>query len=207
MTRTCRMICKVQNGPSRSVDAVDLSPCKLKKRLSFRFATWFSRDFKSYSRSKEETDVWRFGSLLFCLDRLRGSLHDRKRIQVWCLLCGQKWKQTREKSLLVWPETTANSRSAIRILYLSRTWAGTDTRSKWRPSIVQVAHSKTILSIFFNIFDYFQTSPPNQHHPLGKREEETASWSCWKVVFLCLLFMTIRQDPVTISYENPNFLS
>ena len=141
---TYRMFSKELVGSSRSVDAVDLLPCKLRKRRSFRFTTWFYRDFKSYSRSKEETDVWRSGSLLFCLDQLRGSSHDRKRIQVWCLLCGQNWKriQTRGKSLLVRPETTANSRSAIRILYLSRTWAGTDTRSKWRPSIVQVAHSR-----------------------------------------------------------------
>ena len=38
------------------------------------------------------------------------------------------------------PETKANSQSAIRILYLSRTCAGIDTRSKWRPSIVQLVH-------------------------------------------------------------------
>ena len=124
-----------------SGNVVDLSPCKLKKRRSFRFATWFYRDFKSYSKSEEETDVWRFGSLLFCLDRLRGSSHDRKRIPVWCLRPSQpemEAKSREEPSCAA----TSDSELAIRhlVLYLSCTWAATDAHSKWRPRIAQVAH-------------------------------------------------------------------
>ena len=100
---------------------------------------WLQVVFQNWS--EEETDVRRFGSLLFCLYRLRGSSHDKKKGYRYGVFFAARNESKLEKSPLARPETTANSRSVISILYLSRTWAGTDTRSKWRPSIVQMAHS------------------------------------------------------------------
>ena len=47
-----------------------------------------------------------------------------------------EWKRIQGKSFLERPEAKANSWSAIRILFLLRTCARTNTHSEWRPSIV-----------------------------------------------------------------------
>ena len=61
---TYRMLCKEQNGPSRSVDAVDLSPCKLKKRRSFRFRNLIFT--VTSSRIPEVKKKLTFGVLALC---------------------------------------------------------------------------------------------------------------------------------------------
>ena len=111
--RTYRTFCKEQNGPSRSVDAVDLSPCNRKKRDA---ALDSQPDFSVTSsrlRSNEETDVRRCGFFPFVLiDRVEVCLAEKGyRYGVFfaarneseregrAFLCGQKRQRTRDPPL------------------------------------------------------------------------------------------------------------
>ena len=98
---------------SRSVDAVDLSPYKLKKRDA---ALDSQADFSVTSsrlRSKEETDVWRFGFFPFVLiDRVEVCMAEKgyrygvffaarneSELEGRAFLCGQKRQRTRDPPL------------------------------------------------------------------------------------------------------------
>ena len=111
--RTYRTFCKEQNDPSRSLNAVDLSPCKLKKRDA---ALDTQPDFSVTSsrlRSKEETDFWRFGFFPFVLiDRVEVCMAEKgyrygvffaarneSELEGRAFLCEKKRQRTRDSPL------------------------------------------------------------------------------------------------------------
>ena len=137
--RTYRTFCKEQNGPSRSVDAVNLSPCKLKKRDA---ALDSQPDFSLTSsrlRSKEETDVWRFGFFPFVLiDRVEVCMAEKgyrygvffaarneSELEGRAFLCGQKRQRTRDPPL---GSCTCRAREPVPIPVQN----GAQVSCKWR---------------------------------------------------------------------------
>ena len=111
---TYRMFCKEQNGPSRGVYAVDLLPCKLKKRRSFRSS---QPEFPMTSiRNPEVKKKLTFDVLAVCCFVLidcvevciteKGykygvsfSARNESELEGGAFLCGQKQQRTRDPPL------------------------------------------------------------------------------------------------------------